>query len=549
MRPIWRVGFIAVVACLAAGAIAQSKAQRTPHAQPALQEQATALNARTPIPFHGRLTDSNGAGITAQTSLTFALYRSSNSQSVYWTEQQSVTPQDGWFSVVLGDVSTGGIAFPADWDGSPLWLGVTVQGDAEMTPRTPLLPVPYAAIANPTQHGYTHEYGGTDEIGSTLSANNELVRGNDAGTIDPGWLPMATSSLPGVVTLNTPGNGTSGVISGNDPRLSDSRNPLAHANTHKAGGSDALASSSAAANGIPQAGSNGTLDPAWFPAATNATAGVVTLNPGSGTSGVVTGSDARLSDNRSPLAHANTHKANGTDPIGTATPGANAIPMAGQGGQLDIGWFPTATTAAANKLPLVSGSTGKLDPSWLPGETTSGNGAVQYTPTPHANTHQSGGADAVGTATPTPNAIPYANASGYLDGWINQLAIAHGGTGTASPKITRNLCFFLAGPSSNNNLPTLMVPPGANACYATTLFASAAAAPSSALVYTVARLTSPAGNLFTNTTWSTGLSNSFAPGGVPTLVNANDVLQPVVVSGAVNNATVCVQLTCTYAFQ
>jgi len=36
----------------------------------------------------------------------------------------------------------------------------------------------------------------------------------------------------------------------------------------------------------------------------------------------------------------------------------------------------------------------------------------------HASTHQHGGSDEVGTATPAANAIPKANASGRLDGWV-----------------------------------------------------------------------------------------------------------------------------------
>jgi hypothetical protein len=37
----------------------------------------------------------------------------------------------------------------------------------------------------------------------------------------------------------------------------------------------------------------------------------------------------------------------------------------------------------------------------------------------HATRHQFGGADAVGSVTPSANAIPYANVSGKLDDWIS----------------------------------------------------------------------------------------------------------------------------------
>lgn len=40
-------------------------------------------------------------------------------------------------------------------------------------------------------------------------------------------------------------------------------------------------------------------------------------------------------------------------------------------------------------------------------------------PAPHAASHQQGGADAVGTATPTANAIPEADAAGTLESWVH----------------------------------------------------------------------------------------------------------------------------------
>lgn len=56
----------------------------------------------------------------------------------------------------------------------------------------------------------------------------------------------------------------------------------------------------------------------------------------------------------------------------------------------------------------VDGEWGALDPASLSG------GA----PSAHASTHQDGGSDEVATATPTPDAIPKADASGTLDAWI-----------------------------------------------------------------------------------------------------------------------------------
>jgi len=47
-----------------------------------------------------------------------------------------------------------------------------------------------------------------------------------------------------------------------------------------------------------------------------------------------------------------------------------------------------------------------------------------FAPSAHASSHYAGSADAVGTATPTANAIPYADGSGKLDAWISDAGTA-----------------------------------------------------------------------------------------------------------------------------
>lgn len=69
-----------------------------------------------------------------------------------------------------------------------------------------------------------------------------------------------------------------------------------------------------------------------------------TFGTGSGT--VCQGNDSRLSDARTPTAHAASHKHGGSDEVATATAAANAIPKAGAGGTLAIGWLPTGTTSS-----------------------------------------------------------------------------------------------------------------------------------------------------------------------------------------------------------
>lgn len=85
-----------------------------------------------------------------------------------------------------------------------------------------------------------------------------------------------------------------------DPRLTDARTPILHASTHKHGGSDEVATSSSAANGIPKASASGLLDIGWLPTGTTSTT-------------LCVGNDARLSNSRTPTAHKSTHATGGTD--------------------------------------------------------------------------------------------------------------------------------------------------------------------------------------------------------------------------------------------
>jgi len=166
-----------------------------------------------------------------------------------------------------------------------------------------------------------------------------------------------TTNIHGIVN-------TANLVLTSDSRLSDARTPTAHASSHQSGGSDEIATPTSSAGAIPKAGAGGKLDIGFFPTGSTSTT-------------LCIGNDSRLSDARTPTAHATSHQNGGTDEIATATAGANAIPKAGAGGTLAIGWIPTGTTSST----VCIGNDSRLSDS--------------RTPTAHATSHKSGGGDAI----------------------------------------------------------------------------------------------------------------------------------------------------------
>lgn len=98
----------------------------------------------TQISYQGYLADESENPIDGNRTITFRLYAAASGGSPLWEEQQTVAVENGYFSVMLGEV----VPFePTDFDGSTRYLGVEVTGSSEMTPRQPIVSVPYALSA------------------------------------------------------------------------------------------------------------------------------------------------------------------------------------------------------------------------------------------------------------------------------------------------------------------------------------------------------------------------------------------------------------------
>jgi hypothetical protein len=94
------------------------------------------------ISYQGRLMDSSGKPVNGITTLTFRLYETESGGNPLWDFTTGVESMDGFFSINLP-------VDPAIFDGRQLWLGVQVQGEAEMSPRQSISTVPYAHSLRP----------------------------------------------------------------------------------------------------------------------------------------------------------------------------------------------------------------------------------------------------------------------------------------------------------------------------------------------------------------------------------------------------------------
>jgi hypothetical protein len=94
------------------------------------------------INYQGLLTDSSGTPVSdGSHSVVFKFYTVANGGVALWQETHNITTADGLFSIILGETSDiDETIIPS----APVYLGVSVDGGSEMSPRTELVSVPWA---------------------------------------------------------------------------------------------------------------------------------------------------------------------------------------------------------------------------------------------------------------------------------------------------------------------------------------------------------------------------------------------------------------------
>ena len=86
------------------------------------------------VNYQGYLTNDTGSPLNSppNVNITFRLYTTSTGGSMIWSESQAVYVTNGLFTVELGSVTP--LNLPDDFN-TPLFLGIEVGTDGEMTPR------------------------------------------------------------------------------------------------------------------------------------------------------------------------------------------------------------------------------------------------------------------------------------------------------------------------------------------------------------------------------------------------------------------------------
>jgi hypothetical protein len=107
-----------------------------------------AITAGASIPYQihyqGHLTDEVGNAVAdGDYEFVFAIYDTDTGGTALWSESQTLTVENNIVNATLGSVTPlGSLAFDVTY-----WLGMAIEGEEELTPRTPLTSAPYALRA------------------------------------------------------------------------------------------------------------------------------------------------------------------------------------------------------------------------------------------------------------------------------------------------------------------------------------------------------------------------------------------------------------------
>ena len=176
------------------------------------------------INYQGKLTDSLGAPVNDTIQMVFSIYAEEAGINLLWADTQTTVIIDkGVFNVLLG---SGNLIPYSVFDGNIRFLGVKVGSDPEITPRRPMVSVPYAYRAG--AGGGSINCHDCDTIfvneGQANSITAGMITDNQIGDADISTLANITpSKISGTAWTST----NDGSISGLDADLLDGQHASA----------------------------------------------------------------------------------------------------------------------------------------------------------------------------------------------------------------------------------------------------------------------------------------------------------------------------------
>ncbi|MCP4703469.1 MAG: hypothetical protein GY865_02570 [candidate division Zixibacteria bacterium] len=115
------------------------------------------------INFQGYLTNGS-TPLDGSFELTFKIYDVPTGGTELWTETRTFDVSDGYYSILLGEVTPIDISFSGN-----AWIGVQITGQSEMTPRYQIASMPYAYVAKHADSISNNTVDSTKVIDGSLS--------------------------------------------------------------------------------------------------------------------------------------------------------------------------------------------------------------------------------------------------------------------------------------------------------------------------------------------------------------------------------------------
>nr|MBN1164584.1 hypothetical protein [Candidatus Krumholzibacteriota bacterium] len=161
-----------------------------------LTPSATPQVPRT-LHYQGVLTDVGGVAVTdGSYSLPFRIYGSEVGALALWTETNSVTVSKGIFNVTLGESVSLNLTFDQQ-----CWIGISVEGETELSPRVPLASSAYSLNAFCVRGANLIPASGSVGIGTLAPAETLDVAGGirlgNSSNLNPGTIRWTGSDFEG----------------------------------------------------------------------------------------------------------------------------------------------------------------------------------------------------------------------------------------------------------------------------------------------------------------------------------------------------------------